>query len=151
MITVTRRFTFDMAHRLDRGYQGLCVNLHGHTYICEVTFTSLTLDSHGMIIDFGDIKQDFQELVKEHLDHAVLCAPDDKELINWLKRSKQRYHVMPVTNCCTTAESMVEEIANLLQLVAMSKPEWCDRGLRLIKVRLHETQDSWAEWSYDPC
>ena len=43
-LSITKIFTFEAAHAL-LGYDGLCANIHGHSYRLEVTVCSPALDS----------------------------------------------------------------------------------------------------------
>jgi len=70
MITITKIFTFDAAHKLPY-HKGKCQHLHGHTYKLEVTVKSTRLDD-GMIIDFGKLKEVVNIYVLDKLDHAYL-------------------------------------------------------------------------------
>jgi 6-pyruvoyltetrahydropterin/6-carboxytetrahydropterin synthase len=72
--TVGKRFTFDAAHQLPL-HDGKCRNLHGHTYRVEVTASGTLIDEgskSGMVIDFGDIKQVWDEHIKPVVDHQYL-------------------------------------------------------------------------------
>ena len=53
-----KRF-FDAAHRLNDGpdlVTKACARLHGHSYLCAVTFQSNKADRNGMVVDFKAIK-----------------------------------------------------------------------------------------------
>lgn len=69
-MNATKTFTFDAAHKLN-DYNGLCANLHGHTYKLHVTVTGKVLAS-GMIIDFAIIKKIVKKQVIDKLDHTYL-------------------------------------------------------------------------------
>ena len=56
MITVTKTVKFDAAHVLTN-HQGLCKNLHGHTYRVDVSVTQAEDDASDMVIDFKDLKR----------------------------------------------------------------------------------------------
>ncbi len=120
MISVTKIFTFEAAHRLPE-HTGLCKNLHGHTYKLEVTLTRVGIDldtSTCMVLDFGDVKAAFEPLIKK-MDHKYLNDIPGLE--------------MP------TAENMLKYI------VAEASRELSI--VRLIKVRLWETPTSYATWT----
>ncbi|HSO85026.1 MAG TPA: 6-carboxytetrahydropterin synthase, partial [Draconibacterium sp.] len=60
-IRVTKRFHFEMAHTLYE-YDGLCRNIHGHSYYLEVTLIGEPRNEpkhpkDGMVLDFGEIKE----------------------------------------------------------------------------------------------
>ncbi len=62
--------SFSAAHRLC-GYEGACSNLHGHNWKVRVGIQAGELDSIGMALDFGRIK-DFLGSIIAELDHAYL-------------------------------------------------------------------------------
>ena len=60
-IRITKEFKFETGHAL-YGYDGLCKNVHGHSYKLSVTVLgSPIIDSkqtkNGMVIDFSDLKK----------------------------------------------------------------------------------------------
>ncbi len=61
---------FSAAHSLE-GYAGDCARTHGHNWIVEVYVRCRELNDIGIGIDFRDIKQDVEEILKE-LDHTHL-------------------------------------------------------------------------------
>lgn len=67
-IGVTRRFS--AAHHL-RGYKGKCEELHGHNWKVVAEVSSETLDSLGMVMDFGDLKKILDRILEE-LDHSLI-------------------------------------------------------------------------------
>jgi|AntRauTorckE6833_2_1112554.scaffolds.fasta_scaffold00366_32 6-pyruvoyltetrahydropterin/6-carboxytetrahydropterin synthase len=73
MLSVTKEFTFDSAHRL-KDYDGACSRLHGHTYKLQVTVFSGDdqLDRTGMLIDFSKLKSAVKEEIIEEFDHRYL-------------------------------------------------------------------------------
>ena len=72
-IKVIKEATFDCAHMLT-GHNGLCSNLHGHTYKIQVEIEGTLLESgssEGMVIDFADLKKIINDIVGE-FDHAYI-------------------------------------------------------------------------------
>jgi 6-pyruvoyltetrahydropterin/6-carboxytetrahydropterin synthase len=61
---------FAAAHFLSH-YHGKCENLHGHNYRVRLWAKGETLDSGGMLIDFGVLKKALRE-VTALLDHTNL-------------------------------------------------------------------------------
>ncbi len=61
---------FAAAHWL-RDYPGICNQLHGHNWKIEVQVSATALDSVGMGVDFGDMKQATRSVI-EGLDHRNL-------------------------------------------------------------------------------
>lgn len=66
--SVTKIFTFQMAHQLDGCYDQSCTQIHGHGYRLEVTFEG-DLNSDGMIMDFKKMKEYVQPIV-DTFDHT---------------------------------------------------------------------------------
>ena len=69
MYTVRVSRQFDSAHFL-RNYEGKCANLHGHTWTVIVYVKRPELDSIGISIDFQEVKNALDPLVRE-VDHHL--------------------------------------------------------------------------------
>lgn len=67
---VCKIFTFDAAHFLPN-HPGKCRNLHGHTYKLEVELEGPINPETGMVMDFGDLKQEVGGVL-DKLDHHYL-------------------------------------------------------------------------------
>lgn len=71
MYQLTTHASFDSAHFLS-GYEGKCSNIHGHRWKLEITVQSETLEQtgqiRGMVVDFGQLKDDIKKLADE-FDH----------------------------------------------------------------------------------
>lgn len=144
MITVSKRFEFDAAHRLMR-HQGKCKNIHGHRYAFEVQLVrgmGAAIGVDGMVLDFGAIKA----LVKEHilgtLDHTLILEEGDPFLALLISEQNTSSTKIVVMSAAPTAEVMAKFIADRLQ-EAIDK----DKVLGPIEVRsvkLWETPSSFA-------
>jgi 6-pyruvoyltetrahydropterin/6-carboxytetrahydropterin synthase len=128
MLTITKEFQFDAAHRLwsnhlseEENFQtyGKCSKLHGHTYRLQVTVSGPVRDD-GMILNYNELKTFVQETLLTRYDHAYL-----NEL--------EEYENLPVT-----AENMVIHIYNVLD------EELSPKDVLLQSVVLYETPTSWA-------
>ena len=82
-VTVTRRMTFNAAHRVhnpalsdeeNRTLFGKCnnPNWHGHNYVLEVSVAGEIDDRTGYVIDLAIVKGIVQEAIIEHVDHRNL-------------------------------------------------------------------------------
>lgn len=84
---VTKKFTFDSAHKLIN-YEGKCKNLHGHTYSLYVTVSGEIDKLSGMVVDFNLIKNVVNENVIYILDHNMLNEivkqPTAENLAVWI-------------------------------------------------------------------
>jgi 6-pyruvoyltetrahydropterin/6-carboxytetrahydropterin synthase len=141
IIKITKQFSFEMAHAL-RNYDGLCRNIHGHSYKMDITLAGQPLHDenspkNGMVMDFGDLKRLVNEEVISLLDHAlVLNAKTDAQLIEVLK---QNYEKIVTVDFQPTTENLLNFIAGKIQ---SRLPE----TVTLACVRLRETDTSYAEW-----
>ena len=141
IIKITKQFSFEMAHAL-RNYDGLCRNIHGHSYKMDITLAGQPLHDenspkNGMVMDFGDLKRLVNEEIISLLDHAlVLNAKTDAQLIEVLK---QNYEKIVTVDFQPTTENLLNFIAGKIQL---RLPE----TVTLACVRLRETDTSYAEW-----
>ncbi|MDH5661775.1 MAG: 6-carboxytetrahydropterin synthase QueD [Elusimicrobiota bacterium] len=62
--------SFSAAHNL-RGYRKKCEKLHGHNWKVRVGIRGGKLDKYGMLIDFRDVKDYLEKIIKK-LDHKYL-------------------------------------------------------------------------------
>ena len=141
IIKITKQFSFEMAHAL-RNYDGLCRNIHGHSYKMDITLAGQPLQDenspkNGMVMDFGELKKLVNEEIISLLDHAlVLNAKTDAQLIDTLK---QHYEKIVVVEFQPTTE-------NLLEFIAAKLKSRLPNDVKLSCVRLRETDTSYAEW-----
>ncbi len=61
---------FSAAHFL-REYKGKCESLHGHNWKIEAVVASQDLDKLGLVIDFGELKKQLNEVLAE-FDHVCI-------------------------------------------------------------------------------
>lgn len=141
IIKITKQFSFEMAHAL-RNYDGLCRNIHGHSYKMDITLAGQPLHDetspkNGMVMDFGDLKKLVNEEIISLLDHAlVLNAKTDAQLVEVLK---QNYEKIVTVDFQPTTENLLNFIAEKIQT---RLPD----DVKLSCVRLRETDTSYAEW-----
>lgn len=141
IIKITKQFSFEMAHAL-RNYDGLCRNIHGHSYKMDITLAGQPLHDesspkNGMVMDFGDLKRLVNEEIISLLDHAlVLNAKTDAQLVDALK---QNYEKIVIVDFQPTTENLLNFIADKL------KAKLSER-VKLTRVRLRETDTSYADW-----
>jgi len=141
IIKITKQFSFEMAHAL-RNYDGLCRNIHGHSYKMDITLAGQPLHDesspkNGMVMDFGDLKKLVNEEIISLLDHAlVLNAKTDNQLIEVLK---QNYEKIVTVEFQPTTE-------NLLNFIAEKIKKRLPETVKLCRIRLRETDTSYADW-----
>ena len=130
-----------MAHAL-WGYDGLCKNIHGHSYVLKVTVRGTPIEDPddkklGMVIDFGDLKRVVNKYIVDIFDHSLILnenAPVDKftDIQDMFDR-KTWFDFQP------TAENLVVYFAGILQ-------SQLPLNISLHSIRLYETVNSYAEW-----
>jgi len=130
---VAKEFKWEMGHRLPF-HEGLCKNLHGHSYKLIVEFTG-SLNEHGIVIDYYDIKKIVAPVLDE-LDHAVIVNKNDKELLEVLIKLNSRHVVI---NSDTTAENICNYLIE--KIIQRGLPG----NLSKIKLSIFETESSYAE------
>lgn len=122
MLKVCRIFRFEAAHNLPN-HSGKCQFLHGHSYKLEVEVVGGFHQSGpetGMVIDFQKLDSTVKMFVVNKYDHNLL----------------NEFYENP------TAEIMVYKIVELLD------EPFKNLGVKLLRVRLWETENSYAEWEY---
>ncbi len=103
MITCTRKFHFDSAHRVMQ-HEHKCKLLHGHRYVVEATFTASNLDSVGRIIDFSIIKNLLGSWLDNNFDHNTILHQEDALLGEQISKiTGQKIYYLP---CNPTAENI---------------------------------------------
>lgn len=143
--TVTKEFKWDCAHMLE-GHPGLCKNLHGHTYHLQVTAEPLE-DRHDMVVDFGDLKKTVQSVIVRNYDHSFIYNEESTDPVERGIAELLQKHGRLTTPLKgrTTAENMARDMLCAINAEASYHMlQW-----RATKVRLYETETSFAEVSYE--
>ena len=140
-IRVTKRFHFEMAHALYE-YDGLCRNIHGHSYNLEVTLKGEPLKQpghpkDGMVMDFGDLKHIVKEHIVNRFDHSLMVNRlVSEEQIEMLHKTTDRILVVDFQ---PTTENISTHIAGILK-------QQIPAGVELFSIYLYETVTSFAGW-----
>ncbi len=114
--SITKQFRFEAAHSLPN-HDGKCRNLHGHSYLLEVTISGDIVSDGpktGMIMDFSDLTKIVDEEIINQWDHQFLND------------------ILPFT---TSAEHLAQECFRRLQ----------NRKLNIERIRLWETSKCYVE------
>lgn len=141
-VRITKEFNFEMAHLLDN-YDGLCRNVHGHSYRLFVTVIGepeqdMASPKYGMVMDFSVLKGIVRREIIDRLDHALLVrkgTPQAQQLQGLSERILE-------VDYQPTCENMVGRFA---QLIAPYLPS----NVSLHSIKLYETATSFAEWYAD--
>lgn len=140
-IRITKIFRFEMAHAL-LGYDGLCRNIHGHSYELRVTLrgepeADEKSPKQGMLMDFSDLKHMVNEHIVNVYDHALVLHRDtDAALVEQLRKHYEKIILTPFQ---PTSE-------NLLLHFVKSLKAHLPENVSLFSLRLAETASSYAEW-----
>ena len=131
-VTVTRRLTFNAAHRVhnpqlsdeenDRVF-GKCnnPNWHGHNYELEVSVAGEVDERTGYVIDLAELKRIVEAEVVSHIDHRNL-----------------NLDVPFMRGVIPTSENIIVACWRILE------PRLAPR--RLAKLRLWETENNYVEY-----
>ena len=139
-IRITKEFKFEMAHAL-HGYDGLCANIHGHSYRLWVTVRGDVKKEpahikDGMVMDFIDLKSIIKPTIIKKYDHSLVLNANSPHANLDLSAFDKVYY-LPYQ---PTSENLVSDFANSITSLL---PE----NVELLKVVLSETVSSFAEWN----
>lgn len=141
-VRITKEFKFEMAHAL-YAYDGLCANIHGHSYRLWVTVSGevkkeIGHTKDGMLIDFIDLKKIVKPSIVDKYDHSlVLNANSPHADLDFTAFDKVFF-----LNYQPTSENLVMDFARCIK-------ENLPEGVVLLKVVLSETATSFAEWNVE--
>jgi 6-pyruvoyltetrahydropterin/6-carboxytetrahydropterin synthase len=167
MITITRRFEFDAAHRV-LGHEGKCRFLHGHRYVAEVTVSaedeltgkvgSSSLDSLGCVVDFSVVKEKVGKWIDDNWDHNLLINPYDPIALAIMEEGTakaefvgahilggRRPYEMPYWDEEAPRNPTAENIAR--DLFEVSTRLFDKYQVRVVCVRVYETPNCWADYN----
>jgi len=139
-LRITKEFHFEAAHFLP-GYDGLCANLHGHSYRLYITLRGAILNApqspkDGMVLDFSVLKSIVEHSVVNVLDHALIARRGTDILTS---DASTNFRILYLEQQ-PTSENLLLWIVNRLH-------ENLPTGLELYAVKLCETATSSVEWS----
>lgn len=140
-IRITRIFRFEMAHVLNN-HNGLCKNIHGHSYELHITIGGEPKKQKGdaedgMLIDFSTLKEIvFRELL-EDFDHSlVLSSESPGGLFEILKNNNFKVNKLEFQPTC---ENLIIYFSGILE---KTFPE----HIELLALKLYETSNNYGEW-----
>lgn len=139
---ITRKGSFDSAHRV-MNERMKCFNVHGHTYLYELTFKFTSMKDIGYAIDFKEIKRIGCQWIDDLLDHGSILNPNDKLLISTCHDLGSKVWVMRLNGdeyCNPTVENIAKEIFLAMEYLF-------DRinGLSIHQIRLWETPNCYTD------
>ena len=142
VVRITKEFKFEMAHAL-YGYDGLCANIHGHSYRLWVTVRGEVKNENGhtkdgMLMDFTDLKSIVKPEIVDKYDHSLVLNANSPHADLDLSAFNKVYYL----NYQPTSENLVLDFANFIK-------EQLPDGVDLLKLVLSETASSFAEWNLE--
>jgi len=145
--TITRKCNFDSGHRVMNEAMK-CFNIHGHTYLAEVTFEFNEMEEIGYAIDFKEIKRVGLQWIDDILDHGMILNPEDRKLIETTLSLGSKLWLMSLNGvgkyCNPSAENIAKEIF-LAQEVLFQNYE----NLEISHIKLAETPNCWVGCTKD--
>jgi 6-pyruvoyltetrahydropterin/6-carboxytetrahydropterin synthase len=150
-------FKFSAAHFLIFP-DGSCERLHGHNYRVFVEIEA-RLSSHGLVLDFKQVKPVVRELVDELDEHWIV--PGQHPVLTWTPRSDDvvevryqgRYYaapredviVLPINN--SSSENLAGWLAGELRSRLASR--FTDVEVRRLRVGVEETSGQCGVFTYE--
>ena len=139
MLLLTKIFHFEMAHAID-GYNGVCKNIHGHSYELHVTVGADDIQQDfipapGFVLDFKELKELVNTTVIDMFDHKLVLSK------NYIAKHP---HVQTQENLVLwEAEPTAENLLLYMQrVIRKSLPA----EMKLTELKLYETKNSFATW-----
>jgi 6-pyruvoyltetrahydropterin/6-carboxytetrahydropterin synthase len=146
LMQITRKIEFDAGHRIPN-HKSKCRNMHGHRYVLEATVEgnikeadTISSDA-GMVHDFSDLKEVMDAAITRPWDHGFLVWINDTDARKALENFSD--HKTIILDCIPTAENLVSLAAKLIS----NGLHDVGSNLKLVKVRLYETPNNWADWN----
>lgn len=139
-LRLTKKFEFEAAHALNN-YDGLCKNIHGHSYKLFVTIigeAEININSPklGMVLDFKILKEIVKSNIIDKFDHSLIIHKNNE----FIHKFSTEYKVF-ISDFQPTAE-------NLILYIAENLKEKFPNGISLFSLKLYETENSYVEWFY---
>lgn len=150
MQTITRTGSFDSMHRV-MNEKFKCHNIHGHTYLYELTFEFDNVDSIGYAIDFKEIKRVCMQWIDDTLDHGAILNPQDHYMEDVCKTLGSKTWLMSLAGmdtytglryCNPSVENIAKEIYLAMHLL-MSR--LYGHKIRIKNVRIRETPNCFTD------
>lgn len=140
---ISRKGNFDSGHRV-MNERMKCFNIHGHTYIYELTFEFNEMESIGYAIDFKEIKRVGCQWIDDILDHGMILNPKDDLLVKTTRDYGTKLWLMSLNGegeyCNPSVENIAKEVFLAMEVLFSSYD-----NLKIHKVTIYETPNCWTE------
>lgn len=152
MQTITRKGNFDSGHRVMNEAMK-CFNIHGHTYLYELTFAFENIDDIGYAIDFKEIKRVFCQYIDDVIDHGMILNPHDYKLIETTKEYKTKLWLMSLNGegkyCNPSVENIAKELFLAMEILSNTLYSKAPTGLKINRIKIYETPNCYTECTID--
>ncbi len=142
MQIITRKCNFDSGHRVMNEFMK-CYNIHGHTYLAEVSFSHKNMEEIGYAIDFKEIKRVFLQWIDDILDHGMILNPHDEKLIQTTEEYGTKLWLMSLAGegeyCNPSVENITREVYLAMEILVNTLYGDSHTGLQIYKVKIFET------------
>ena len=137
-LRLTKKFEFEAAHVLNN-YDGLCKNIHGHSYKLFVTIigepeNDIKSPKYGMVLDFKILKEIVNSNIINVFEHSIILLKSS-ELAKTIPKDNKIFY----SDFQPTAENLIIYFANILK-------EKFPINIELFSLKLFETESSFVEW-----
>lgn len=145
---ISRKGNFDSGHRV-MNERMKCFNIHGHTYLYELTFSFENMEEIGYAIDFKEIKRVFCQWIDDILDHGMLLNPHDKQLIEVTEAYGTKLWLMSLNGkgeyCNPSVENIAKEVFLAMAILSNTLYGDSNTGLKIHEVTIYETPNCWTK------
>ena len=144
---ITRSGTFDSGHRV-MNEKMKCFNLHGHTYLFDLTFSFDSMKAIGYAIDFKEIKRVACQWIDDILDHGFIANPKDTVYIHATTIEGSKIWKMSLNGkdeyCNPSVENLAREIFLVMEILF---EQYTD--LNIHEIKLNETPKCYTICNYN--
>lgn len=145
---ISRKGNFDSGHRVMNEFMK-CFNIHGHTYLYELTFSFENIEEIGYAIDFKEIKRVGGQWIDDILDHGLILNPHDTRLIETTREYGTKLWLMSLNGegeyCNPSVENISREVFLAMEILFDEVYKNSETGLKIHRVTIYETPNSWTE------
>ena len=132
MILLQKKFRFETAHRLAKGYEGKCANIHGHSWNGHIEVECSETDEYDMGVDYGILKAILKK-VEDKYDHKLVLWTHDP-IAKVFKDADFHNGIVQLT-ANPTSETIAEDIYGMVEALIDNM----DLDCRLVSVNIEET------------
>lgn len=144
---ISRKGNFDSGHRV-MNERMKCYNIHGHTYLYELTFEFENMEEIGYAIDFKEIKRVFCQWIDDVLDHGMILNPHDHDLIDTVNDYESKLWLMSLNGageyCNPSVENIAKEVFLAMEILSETLYRDAPTRLKIHSVRINETPNCWT-------